>query len=536
MSLPRQTSAATPAVTPAGRGMRRRPATRPAAVQKWLVALSVLFGSFLAVMDVSVVNVAMPHMMGSFGETQSAITWVATSYSIAEIIMVTMAGWWSTLLGRKRLFLVSFVIFTAGSVLAGTAQTFAQILLYRTIQGLGGGSLIPLSQAIMRETFPPEEQGMAMAIYTMGVVIAPGLGQVVGGWLTDHYGWPAIFYINIPFSLMGILMVSIFVEDPPYLQRGVRHIDWFGIVLLTVGLTGMQIVLERGQQEDWFASRWITMASIMTAMVMGLLVVWELRAKEPVIHFRMLRNLHLCIGSGVGLIFGVALFGTTFILPQFTQNLLGYPALLAGLVLLPRSMTIFLVSPIIGRLYNYVDPRLLIMVGIGIIYVAYQQLAHLSLQVGFWNLVPVLMLLGLGMPCMFSTLATLALSTIKREQMTAASSLFTLARRVGGNLGYALVVTLVERRSMFHRVHLIPHISSLNSTYLTSHASLAAQIGRQQAADPASIQFKTLALINTMVNRQAKMLAYNDVSWFLAMMFLLVLPCIPFLRRKQGWQ
>jgi DHA2 family multidrug resistance protein len=480
--------------------------------------------------------VAMPHMMGTFGETQSAITWVATSYSIAEIIMVTMAGWWSTLLGRKRLFVVSFAVFTAGSILAGTAQTFAQILLYRTLQGIGGGSLIPLAQAIMRETFPPEEQGMAMAIYTMGVVIAPGLGQVVGGWFTDHYGWPAIFYINIPFSLVGILMVSAFVEDPPYLLRGVRHIDWFGIILLTAGLTGMQIVLERGQQEDWFASRWITMVSITTAMVLGLLVAWELRVKEPVIHFRMLRNLYLCIGSGVGLIFGVALFGTTFILPQFTQNLLGYPALRAGLVLLPRSLAIFLVSPIIGRLYNYVDPRLLIMAGIGIIYVAYQQLAHLSLQVGFWNLVPVLMLLGLGMPCMFSTLATLSLSTIKREQMTAASSLFTLARRVGGNLGYALVVTLVERRSLFHRVQLIPHISSLNSAYLTAHASLAAQIGQQQAVDSASAQFEALALINTMVNRQARMLAYNDVSWLLAVMFLIALPFILFLRRHQDWQ
>src|SRR6266704_4587483 len=300
--------------------------TPASAGKKWLVTFAVMSGTFLAVMDVSVVNVSMPHMMGNFGQTLSAITWVATSYSIAEMLMTTMAGWWSALLGRKRLYLASFVLFTLGSILAGTAQTFPQMLLYRVIQGLGGGSLIPLSQAILRETYPPEEQGMAMAIFGMGVVLAPAMGPILGGWLTDNYGWPWIFYINIPFSIVGMLMVSTFVEDPPYLQRGVTHIDWLGIVLLIVGLTSMQIVLGRGQEHHWFQSRGILAGTVVTVLTLASLVVWELRIREPIINFRVLRNIPLSVGAGVGLLFGVVLYGTTFSLPAFTQRLLHYPA------------------------------------------------------------------------------------------------------------------------------------------------------------------------------------------------------------------
>ena len=287
---------------------------------KWLVAGTVLFGSFMAVMDISVVNVALPHMMGSFSEDMSTITWVATSYSIAEIIMVTMAGWLSTLMGRKRLYLYSFGLFTLGSVLCGTAVSFRQMLFYRILQGVGGGALIPVSQAILRESFPQEEQGMAMAIYGMGVVLAPAMGPILGGWLTDRYGWPWIFFINIPVSVVGMLMVGAFVRDPDYLRRGVHKVDWIGIFLLAVALTTMQIVLERGQSENWFDSHMILAGTAICASALLLLVYWELKTPEPVINFRILRDIPLSLGCVMGLIFGIALFGTTFILPQFTQT------------------------------------------------------------------------------------------------------------------------------------------------------------------------------------------------------------------------
>ena len=338
------------------------------------------------------------------------------------------------------------------------------------------------------------------------------MGPILGGWLTDNYGWPWVFYINIPVSIVGILMVSAFVEDPPYLRRGITRVDWAGIVLLTLGLIGMQVVLERGNENNWFQSSWITVGALMAVMALTAMVFWELHTREPIINFRVLRNIPLSIGAGMGLLFGVALFGTTFSLPQLTQRLLRYPAYQAGLVLLPRAITLFLTMPLVGWLFNYVDPRLLIAVGIGITYWAFHQLAHLSLNVGFWNLVPIMLLMGMGLPCMFVTLSTTSLSSVRREDMTAATSLYTLSRRVGGNLGYALVATLVERFSMVHQAHLSAHISNLNSAYPGYHAALAARLSHQ-TGDPVAAQSQALALVDTLVHRQAAMLAYNDGAY-----------------------
>jgi len=492
-------------------------------VNKWVVAITVMFGAFMAVMDISVVNVSLPHMMGSFGQDLSSITWVATAYSIAEIIMVTMAGWWSTLIGRKRLFLWSFALFTMGSILCGTAVSFTQMLVYRIIQGIGGGALIPVSQAILRETFPQEEQGMAMAVYAMGVVLAPAMGPVLGGWLTDNYGWPWIFFINVPVSIIGIFMVGTFVSDPPYLRRGVRKIDWLGIALLAVALTGMQIVLERGQAENWFDSRIITLGTLGSASALVGLVCWELKTSEPVVDFRILRNLPLALGSSMGVIFGIALFGTTFILPQFTQSLLGYPAFEAGLVLAPRAVMLMICMPVVGRLYRLVDARVLVLAGILITFWSYYNLAHLSLDVGFRNLVPTLLIMGTGMPFMFVTLSTVSLSTVPRAEMTHAASLYTLTRRIGGNIGYALVATLVARGQQIHRVHLISHVTPLNPNYTEYYQSATALLGHA-GLNSTALQQTGHALINAMVNRQATMLAYNDVSWVLGFLFLCTIP------------
>ena len=500
--------------------------------KKWLVTVAVMSGTFLAVMDVSVVNVSLPHMMGNFGQNLSAITWVATSYGIAEILSITMAGWWSTLLGRKRLYLASLALFTLGSMLAGTAQTFPQMLLYRSLQGLAGGILTPLSQAILRETFPPRQQAMAMSIFGMGVVLAPALGPILGGWLTDNYGWPWIFYINVPVSIVAIGMVNAFVKDPAYLRRGIARVDWVGMALLTAGLTGMQIVLERGNEHNWFASRWIMVGTVLTLATLIFLVVWELRVGEPIVNIRVLRNTALSAGAGVGFLFGIAFFGTTFSLPQLTQHLLHYPAYQAGLVLMPRMITLFFVMPIVGWLFNYVDPRLLIGIGIAITYWSFQQLAHLSLNVGYWNLVPIMLVMGVAVPCMFVPLSTVSLSTIRREDMTAATSLYTLSRRVGGNIGYALVATLIDRFSVAHRGHLIEHISLLNPAYFSYHSHLTERLV-QSGGDPVAAPQKALALVNAEVNRQAAMLAYNDLAWIFGVMFLATLPLLFLLRRRQ---
>jgi DHA2 family multidrug resistance protein len=499
------------------------PAAAAPAVNKWLITVAVVFGAFIAVMDISVVNVSLPHMMGSFSEDLSSITWVATSYSIAEIIMVTMAGWWSTLIGRKRLFLGSFGLFTVGSILCGTATSFPQMLIYRVIQGVGGGALIPVSQAVLRETFPKEEQGMAMALWGMGVVLAPAIGPILGGWLTDRYGWPWIFYINVPVSIVGIFMVASFVYDPPYLRRGVRKIDWLGIALLALALTSMQIVLERGQQENWFDSNMIRLGTAICATSFLGLIYWELNVGEPVVNFRILRNLGLSLGSFMGVIFGIALFGTTFILPQFTQELLGYPAFEAGLVLAPRALMLMVTMPIVGRLYRHLDARVLVLFGILVTGWSYYDLAQLSLEAGFWNLVPTLLIMGIGMPFMFITLSTLSLSTIPRTDMTDASSLYTLSRRVGGNIGYALVATLVARGQQIHRVQLVAHVTPYNPN-LADYQRQAAGLFNHMGLNPAALQHAGKALLDVVVNRQAAMMAYNDVSWTLGLLFLAIIP------------
>jgi MFS transporter, DHA2 family, multidrug resistance protein len=499
------------------------PAAAAPVVNKWLITVAVMFGAFMAVMDISVVNVSLPHMMGSFSTDLSTITWVATSYSIAEIIMVTMAGWWSTLIGRKRLYLGSFCLFTVGSILCGTATSFPQMLIYRVIQGVGGGALIPVSQAILRETYPQEEQGMAMALWGMGVVLAPAIGPILGGWLTDHYGWPWIFYINVPVSIVGILMVATFVFDPQYLRRGVKKVDWLGIALLAVALTSMQIVMERGQQENWFDSNMIRLGAVVCAASFIGLIYWEMNIGEPVVNFRILRNLTLSLGSFMGVIFGIALFGTTFILPQFTQELLGYPAFQAGLILAPRAVMLLVCMPIVGRLYRHLDARVLVVFGILVTCWSYYDLARLSLEAGFWNLVPTLLIMGVGMPFMFVTLTTLSLSTIPRAYMTDASGLYTLARRIGGNIGYALVATLVARGQQIHRVQLVSHITPYNSN-LADFQRLAAGLLDHAGLNPAAVQQTGQALLNALVKRQAAMMAYNDVSWILGLLFLATIP------------
>ena len=503
------------------------------AAGKWTVALTVLFGVFMAVMDVTVVNVALPHMMGAFGVNQTTITWVATGYAIAQLIMLSMAGWLSTLLGRKRLYLLSFLVFTIGSMLAGTSQTFGQMILWRTLQGLGGGALIPVSLAIMIESFPQEQRGMAMAIYGMGVVLAPAVGPVLGGWLIDNYGWPWIFYINVPVSLLGMLLIAAFVHDPPYLRRGLISTDWLGVLLLAVGLTTLQVVLEKGNEENWFESSWIVIGSVVTVVSLAALAVLEVRSREPVINVRLLRNVALAVTSAMGIVFGVALFGTTFILPQFTQTLLGYPAFTSGMVLMPRAAAVFVMMPIVGYLYKRIDGRVLVLVGLLMMAFTYYQLAHLTLYVAPSNLVRTLVLMGAGMPFMFVTLSAISVNGIARADMTQASSIYTLFRTVGGNIGYALTATLVANSTQANRSMMVKHINNANPVYLNFHAAATAGL-TARGLNPVAAAQAANSLVDSMVNQQATMLAYNQTSLIMGLLLVAILPLLLFLPGRRA--
>ncbi len=502
----------------------------PSSAGKWVITLSVLLGTFMSVMDVSVVNVAMPHMMGSFGQDLLSITWVSTAYSIAEIIMITMSGWWSTLLGRKRFFLYSMVLFTFGSIAAGLSRSFAQIVAARVVQGVGGGGLIPVSQAIARETFPPAEQGMAMALFNMGVVVAPTIGPTLGGWLVDNWGWQWIFFINLPICLLAVTMVSAFVHDPPYLKRGVTRIDWGGIALLTVGLTALQTVLERGQELDWFASNLVVAGSAIASFSLIALVVWELKVREPVIQFRLLANRPLAVGSIVAACVSFMLFGSTFVIPQWVQTLMGYPAYQAGLLMLPRALTMLTVLPLVGRLYNYTSPPLLVAVGLASLGLSSWQMTHFPMQVAWMNFLLPNILAGAGMACPMLALSTLSLSTIERANMTGAASIYTLSRRVSGNLAYALLATAVERRIQFHRTVLVDNLTPVSPIFRHSGAAAAGALRMLGAQGGAR---SSVALINSMVNREASAMAFEDAFWLMVLVTTAAMPLLLLLPRAR---
>jgi DHA2 family multidrug resistance protein len=502
--------------------MTQAASTRPPA-NKWVIAGTVVLGTFVAVMDVSIVNVAMPQMLGTFGATLDSITWVAVAYSIAEIIMVTMSAWFSTLLGRKRFYILSLAIFTGASVLSGMARSLEVMILTRVLQGIGGGSLIPLSQAIMLETFPEEERGMAMALYMMGVVVAPAGGPVLGGWLTDTYGWPWIFYINIPVGIFSIFMVATVLTDPPYLRRRLARIDGVGIGLLTIGLTAMQIFLERGEREDWFDSSFIIVTALVALVALTVLVWWELWVDEPVVNLKVLKNMPFVAGVSMGLIFGLTAFGSIFILPLFLQELRGYSVLDSGLIQMPRMLAMLVIAPVAGRLYKWVDSRLLIGSGIVLMMLGYFDLARFTLEVGWVQMLPGLLLTGAGMAFMFSIMSAAVMRTMPHQLLGAATGLYTLSRRIGGNIGYAFVANQITHRAMFHRARLVEHVTPYSSQTIRSLETLTGGMA-SRGLPPGVAADSALKLLDGTVTRQATMMAYNDVFWMMGMLFVLSLP------------
>jgi DHA2 family multidrug resistance protein len=503
--------------------MQQATAVTRAPAGKWVIAGTVVLGSFVSVMDFSIVNVAMPQMIATFGVSLDAITWVAVSYSIAEIILVTMAAWFSSLLGRKRFFVYSFILFTAASMLCGAARSLEVMVIARILQGIGGGGLIPVTQAVMLETFPENERGMAMALYTMGVAIAPAVGPVLGGWLTDEYGWPWIFYINLPLGIFGIVMSIIVLSDPPYMQQRLMRIDVVGIILLAVGLTALQIFLERGEREQWFESTFIVGTAMVAGLTLAALVVWELYVEDPVINFRLLKNVPFTAGTCLGAIFGVTLFGSFFVLALFLQRLQGYSVMDSGLFQSPRMLIMLIVTPIAGRLYNYMDSRLLISIGIALMMLGYMDMSGLNLEAGWAQMLPSFLLTGAGMSFMFGPMSAVVMRTVPLPLMTAASGLYTLGRRIGGNVGYAFVASQIDHRSAVHRARLVDHVTPYD---VSTAQTLDGLTGRLAAhgLPPGVAEDSALKLLDGTVNQHATMMAYNDIFWLMGMIFVFGIP------------
>jgi MFS transporter, DHA2 family, multidrug resistance protein len=495
-----------------------------------------MLATFMEVLDTSVANVALPHIAGNLSSTTDEATWVLTSYLVANAIVLPMGGWFSMLFGRKRFYMICVALFTVSSALCGLAPSLGTLVIFRVLQGLGGGALQPTSQAILVESFPREKQGMAMAFFGMGVVVAPIIGPTLGGWITDNYSWRWIFYINVPLGILALILTSMIIHDPPYLRRrslkdGLR-IDYAGLGLLALGLGALEVVMDEGQKEDWFSSNFIVLFAIITVVSLVAVVLWELRQKEPVIDFRVLkdRNFTLCTGSI--LLLGFVLYGSTALLPLFLQTLLGYSATLSGLVVSPGGLVVALMMPAVGLLLRRLRANWMVIFGVIIASLGLLRMSHFDLSLDYHTAMWSRVVQSAGVAFMFVPISTMAFRFINKERTSYATGLFNLARNIGGSAGIATVTTMIARRTQFHQARLVEHASNLNPAWTQATAGMAGVIHAHGASTPDAARAATGLLAGTL-QRQAATLAFDDVFWMMALLFLVIIPMMLMIRNAE---
>jgi DHA2 family multidrug resistance protein len=496
----------------------------------WLITVAVMTGTFMVVLDTTVVNVSLPHIAGSLSATIDESTWALTSYLAANAIVLPITGWLANFFGRRRLLLFAVTTFTTASFLCGLAPTLPVLIVFRVIQGATGGVMQPLSQAIMLEAFPPHERGQAMALWGMGIVAAPIFGPVLGGWLTDSYSWRWIFYINIPVGVLSVALMRTFIHDPPYIRRGSAKIDGWGIGLLAVGVGSLQIALDKGQEADWFSSKWITTLLIVAAIGLVAFVAREFIIRDPVVDLRVFRLRTYTAGVILISLMGFVMYGALVMGPILFQTLLGYSPLQAGIVMSPRGVGTVLMMPIVGVLIARVDPRGLLGAGLLIAAGSLFWFGHLNLDVGLANIVWMQLLQGIGFGLLFVPLTTVTMDPIPKERMGNATSVFNLLRNIGGSFGIATVETLLTRLEQVHTNVLGAHVNAYNQPTRSLLHGLA---GRMTAtgSDAATAGRQALGAVFGFVERQASMLSFVDVYRMLAIIFLVIVPLVLLMKR-----
>jgi len=504
-------------------------------INPWLVAVAVMFGTFMEVLDTTVVNVSLPHIAGNLSVTSEEATWALTSYLVANAIVLPITGFLANYFGRKRLLLWSVVGFTASSFMCGFAPNLAWLVTFRIAQGLTGGVLQPVSQAVMLEAFPPESRGRAMGFWGLGIVVAPMLGPVLGGWITDNYSWRWVFYINIPVGIASIIMTKMFIFDPPYIRRSEAKVDVWGIGMLAIGIAALQIMLDKGQQEDWFSSNWIVSLAIVSAVMLTIFVIHELTTKDPVLHLRIFKERTFATGVFLMTTLGFVLYGSLVLLPLFLQTVLGYPAIEAGIAMAPRGLGSFIAMPIVGFLTAKVDARKLLGVGLIGGALTLYQLGSINLQVGYWDIFWPQFFQGLCMGLIFVPLTTISMSLISREEMGNATSLFNLMRNLGGGIGIAAIATMLSRSTQSQYNILGAHVSAYDARVGT----LLDQIRGgfiARGMDFTTATQAAYAALSGMVSRQAVMVAFVQLFRILALIFAVVIPLLLIMRKPKTGQ
>jgi len=491
-----------------------------------------MFATFMEVLDTTVVNVSLPHIAGSLSASIDEATWALTSYLVANAIILPMTGWLASRFGRKRLLMLSVVGFTASSFLCGLAPTLGMLIAFRILQGATGGCLQPLSQAVLLEAFPPHDRGKAMGFWGLGIVVAPIMGPVLGGWLTDNYSWRWVFYINIPVGIASIVMTKLFIFDPPYLRQENRRIDYWGIGMLAVGIGALQILLDKGQEEDWFASNFMTMLAVISVVCLAALVIHELMTDDPVIDLRVFKARSYAVGVFLMTVVGFVLYGSMVLLPIMLQTLLGYPPLQAGIAMAPRGVGSFFMMPLTGLMTGRFDPRKLLTSGLVIGGMTLLWLSNLNLQAGYWDIFWPQLIQGVGMSLLFVPLTTVAMDPIPRERMGNATSLFNLMRNIGGSIGIATTGTMLSRHAQSTTALLGRNVTSYDPAAQTMLAQLKGAY-MAAGADATTATQRAYAAMFGMVQRQATMVSFVGIFQLLGVLFVALVPLVLLMQRPR---
>lgn len=498
---------------------------------KWIIALAVVLPTLLEVIDTSVVNVSLGHISGSLSAGIDEATWTITAYLVSNAIIIPLTGWLSRIFGRKRYLVFSVILFTVSSFLCGSATTLSALIFFRVIQGLGGGALQPISQAILFEAFPPEEYGIAMSLFGVGVMFGPIVGPVLGGWITDNWSWNWIFYINIPIGIISVFMIMFFIQDPPYLKRIKEKIDYIGLGLIVVGIGCLQIVLDKGQREDWFSSAFIMRLVIVSVLCLIAFVFWELRRREPILNLREFKNISFASANVIQCVSFFVLFGSILLLPLFVQQLLGYNALLSGMVLAPGGIATLISMPISGKLIQKVNPKAVLGIGLLIITYSIFVMSRFNADIDFHVIAFSRIIMGFGMGMVFIPLTSLAFSTIKKEEMGNATSIFNLLRNIAGSCGIAVMATLLVRRAQFHQFRLCEQLNPFDQRYQSAlnkaMAVLGSKTGIESVAGANGVIYRQLI-------KQSTLFSFNDAFYFSTLLMLCVIPVVFLLKSPKN--
>src|SRR6266446_3411334 len=516
--------------------------TRETAINPWFIAITVTLATFMELLDTAIANVALPHIAGGLAVSAEESTWVLTSYLVSNAVVLPLSAWLRRLFVRKRYYMICVALFTVSSLLCGFAPSLGALIFFRVLQGVGGGGLAPVEQAILVDTFPPAKRAAAFALYSMAIVTAPAIGPPLGGWITDSFSWRWIFFINIPIGIVSLVLTSRIVSDPPEFKREVEEaraagklkIDYVGILMVAIGFACLEVVLDRGERLDWFESNFIVGFFVVAIAALVFALVWELRHPDPVVEISLLKDRNFALANAFYFLFGFVLYGSTVLIPQMLQSLYGYAATDAGLVLGPGAMVIVILAPVVVRLVNRIPVARLLAVGFTVLGLSMWYFERFNLATNYAREAWARALQGLGIAFLFVPVSQLAYSYLPKNKNNKASSLTNLFRNQGASFGIAFVTTMIERRTQFHRSVLVAHAGSFGGAFRGALAGIAAHF-MQQGYSAADAAVRATAQINGLIQRQAAVLGFLDCFWLLGVIALAGPVLAVFVRRfNQG--